>query len=128
MLIGVALSLLDEMDVDVVAYRPERAGEGVEGVVTSIDYTTSEYTTDNIPVITLRQDDGVFRGVRGYHTTLRNDLDKLDLIVGDRLAISYEGKKQTKDGKRTFHSYKVRKASPTTPANAQHVGDDEPPF
>ena len=105
------MSLLDEMDIDVVAYRPENAGEAVEGVVVAIDVTTSEYTTDPIPVITLKTAEGIFRGIRGYHTTLRNDLKKLDLRTGDTLAVMYEGKKKTKDGKRSFHAYKVRKSA-----------------
>lgn len=103
------MSLLDDMDTatEILAFRPERAGESVEGVVVALDVTTSEYTTDDIPVITL-ESDGVLRGVRGYHTTLRNDLAKLNLKVGDTLAIRYDGKKATKDGKRSFHSYVVK--------------------
>lgn len=126
--IGAKLSLLDEMDQDVVAYRPERAGEGVEGVITEIGSTVSEYTTDPIPVITLRQEDGVFRGIRGYHTTLRNDLEKLNLQVGDRLAVVYEGKKATKDGKRSFHAYKVRKAAGAPGFGAGGDAGDVAPF
>lgn len=115
------------MDLDVVAYRPEREGEGVEGEVVAIDVTSSEFTSDAIPVITLKQSDGTYRGVRGYHSTLRGDLEKLDLKVGDTLAIVYGGKKSTRDGKRSYHSYQVRsvKGAPKASAN----GDDLPaPF
>lgn len=119
------MSLLDEMDLDVVAYRPESAGEGVEGVVVALDVTSSEYTTDEIPVITLKTDEGVYRGIRGYHTTLRRELDKLALQVGDRLAVVYEGRKKTKDGKRSFHAYKVRKAAGSSDAG---TADDVAPF
>ncbi|RTL65869.1 MAG: hypothetical protein EKK42_20195 [Pseudonocardiaceae bacterium] len=104
------MSLLDEADVDVVAFRPERAGESVEGVVTYIGVTDSEYTTDEIPVITLKTDDDVLRGIRGYHKNLREDIAKVDLRIGDRLAVRYDGKKPTKDGKRSYHAYTVRKA------------------
>lgn len=105
------MSLLDELNADVIAFRPERAGESVEGEIVALDVTGSEYTTDDIPVITLKDSEGNFRGVRGYHTTLRRDLEKLNIQVGDRLAIRYDGKKQTKDGKRSFHAYTVRKAA-----------------
>lgn len=118
------MSLLDEMDIDVVAYRPENAGEAVEGVVVALDVTTSEYTTESIPVITLKTAEGIYRGIRGYHTTLRNDLRKLEVQVGDTLAVLYEGKKPTKDGKRSFHSYKVRKSA----APASQVDNDRAPF
>lgn len=121
------MSLLDEMDADVVAYRPERAGEGVEGVIVALDVTGSEYTTDEIPVITLKQDDGVFRGIRGYHSTLRRDLNDLELKVGDRLAIVYGGKKQTRDGKRTYHAYTVRKAAGSE-SPASDAASDVAPF
>lgn len=122
------MSLLDELNADVIAFRPERAGESVEGVIVALDVTGSEYTTDDIPVITLKDSDGNLRGVRGYHTTLRRDLEKLNIQVGDQLAIRYEGKKATKDGKRSFHSYTVRKAA--TPAGGSPAADtsDVAPF
>lgn len=114
------MSLINEMDVDVVAFKPERAGESVEGVIVAQDVTSSEYTSDAIPVITLKQADGVYRGLRGYATVLRNELAKLDLEVGDTLAVLYEGKKDTKDQKRSFHSYKVRSIK----AQNKPVADD----
>lgn len=123
------MSLLDELNADVIAYKPERAGESVEGEIVALDVTGSEYTTDDIPVITLKDADGNFRGVRGYHTTLRRDLEKLNIQVGDLLAIRYDGKKQTKDGKRSFHAYTVRKASSAPAAGGgSQAADDEPPF
>jgi hypothetical protein len=102
------LSLLDEMDQDVVAYRPERENEGVEGVIVALDVTGSDYTTDDIPVITLKQDDGVLRGVRAYHSVLRNEINKAGVSVGDRLAIVYLGKKSNQKGTGSYHAYRVR--------------------
>lgn len=124
------MSLLDEMDQDVVAYRPERSGEGVEGVVIALDITGSEYTDEPIPVITVKQDDGVIRGIRGYHSVLRGNLKDADPQVGDRLAIVYEGKKQNRKGTGSYHSYKVRVARGSTAAVAggSQAADDEPPF
>lgn len=111
---------------DVLAYKPERAGESVEGTIVSLDVTSSEYTTDDIPVIIVRQDDGVLRSVRGYHTTLRRDLEKLGLQVGDYLGIRYDGKKQTKDGKRSFHAYTVLGTKATAAAGSD--ASDVAPF
>lgn len=115
---------------DVLAYKPDRAGEAVEGTIVALDVTSSEYTTDDIPVITLRQDDGILRSVRGYHTTLRRDLEKLGLQVGDYLGIRYDGKKQTKDGKRSFHAYTVlgTKATSAVAAGTSDGVDSPPPF
>lgn len=121
------MSLLDEMDIDVVAFKPERPSESVEGVIVALDVTSSEYTSDDIPVITLKQDDGVYRGLRAYATVLRNEIAKLDLEVGDTLAVVYEGKKPTKDGKRSFHSYKVRSVKGSAKPATQD-DDDRAPF
>lgn len=103
------MSLLDEMPdtADIIAFKPERAGESVEGVVVALDITSSEYTSDDIPVITLKDDAGVFRGVRAYHTVLRNELAKHDVAKGDRIAIKYKGKVPTKNGKGSYHSYVI---------------------
>lgn len=120
------MSLINEMDVDVVAFRPERAGESVEGVVVSIDSTTSEYGSYLVPVITLKDADGIYRGIRGYQTVLRNELEKLDLQVGDTLAVLYEGKKPTKDNKRTFHSFKVRSVKGAAAAGNSDTSDVAP--
>ena len=106
------MSLLDEIDenTDVVPFRPEDAGEGVEGRVISIDVTSSEYTTDDIPVINIETPDGVVRQIRGYHSVLRNEIERAAPKVGDTLAVKYNGKKPTKDGKKSFHSYGVKVA------------------
>lgn len=121
------MTLLDEMNADVINFIPERSGESVEGVIVAMDVTSSEYTRDEIPVITLKQADGIYRGVRAFATVLRNELVKLELEVGDTLAVLYEGKKPTKDGKRTFHSYKVRSVKGDS-APASTPSDDVAPF
>lgn len=115
------MSLLDEMDQDVIAYRPERENEGVEGVLIAKDVTTSEFTSDDIPVLTLRQDDDVFRGVRGYHKVLRDEIERANPQIGDRLAIVYLGKKPNKKGTGSYHAYKVRVARGESPAASEDV-------
>lgn len=119
------MSLLDEIDADVIAFKPERAGESVEGEVVALDVTGSEYTEDEIPVITLKDADGVFRGVRGYHSVLRARLADLNLKVGDSLAIRYEGKKQNRKGTGSYHNYSVRKAAGS---QGSASADDVAPF
>lgn len=120
------MSLLDEMDRDVVAYRPEREGEGVEGVVVARDVTDSDYTSEDIPVLTLKQDDGVFRGVRGYHKVLRDEINRADVSVGDRIAIVFEGKKQNKKGTGSYWSYKVRVARGESAGSSDDASDVAP--
>lgn len=117
------------MDIDVVAFRPEREGESVEGVLVARDITTSDYTTDEIPVLTLKQADGVYRGVRGYHQVLRNELEKVDPQIGDTVAIKYLGKLPNKAKTGSYHGYKVRVAhGEVAPSQAAAMVDDEPPF
>ena len=104
------LAGLDSAPEDAPYWKGEKAGDTIAGRVTATDSTTSEYTTDPIPVVYLETDGGGVQSVTAFHTTLRNDIKKLNLQVGDLLAIRYEGKKQTKDGKREFHAYTVRHA------------------
>lgn len=125
------MSLLDEMNQDVIAYRPERPGEGVEGELVARDVTGSDYTSDDIPVLTLKQDDGTLRGVRGYHKVLRDEIARADLNIGDRVAIVFEGKKPNKKNTGTYWGYKVRvQRASSAPAagGGSQAADDEPPF
>ena len=120
------MSLLDDMNADVVAYKPERAGESVEGEIVSLDVTSSEFTDEAIPVIVLKQDDAVYRSVRGYHSVLRARLTEAVPRVGDRLAIKYEGRKQNRKGTGSYHNYTVRLArGSSAPTDA---GADVAPF
>lgn len=101
---------LDQTPDDAPFWKAEKAGDQIAGTVTSISSTTSEYTTDDIPVIYLETEGGGVQSVTAFHTTLRKDLQKFNVQVGDLVAIRYEGKKDTKDGKRSFHAYTVRHA------------------
>lgn len=118
---------IDDSDVEIIAYKPDRSGEGVEGVIISQDITSSEYTSDDIPVLLLETDGGVIRSVRGYHKILRDELTRVKPNNGDRIAIKYFGQKKTKDGKRSFHSYKVALVRASLLSSMPAV-DDEPPF
>lgn len=122
------MSMLDTIDdnTEVIAFKPDTAGEGVEGVVLSRDITSSEYTTDDIPVILLTTDEGVVRSVRGYHSVLRNEINRADPKTGDRIAVKYLGKKPTKDGKKSFHAYKVAVKRADMLSGMRDATDDAP--
>lgn len=115
-----------DQNTDVVSFRPEKAGESVEGTVTAITTTTSEYTSDDIPVIRVKTDEGVIREVRGYHSVLRSRLAERGVAAGDKLGVRYEGQKATKDGKRFFHNYTVVVVK--AEKSADPWGSDTPSF
>jgi hypothetical protein len=100
---------------DTEQWRPTLAGDQVGGVITRISSTASEYTTDEIPVIDIMCPDVTIRQVRAYHTVLRHELNARHLQVGDTVAIRYLGKLPTKDGRKTFHGYKVAHTPSDTP-------------
>jgi hypothetical protein len=79
----------------------------VEGAVTSIDIRRGEY--EPYPVVTIVPDDGKSLAVHAFHTSLKNQLADLDVQVGDRIAILHLGRQRTKDGKREFEGYRVKK-------------------
>jgi len=117
-------------NTDVVSFRPEKDGELVEGTVVALSTTNSEYTSDLIPVIRIQTDEGVVREVRGYHSVLRARLQERNVAVGDKLGVRYDGKKPTKDGKRSYHAYSVVvvKSDETKATNNDPWGGDTPNF
>ena len=84
-------------------WRPE-PGEGIEGVVTETYSFKGKFKDPegNYPVIpgwVLRVDgDDTLWSVAGLHGVLRQEMEKAEAQVGDRVAVLYSGKRATKDG------------------------------
>lgn len=92
---------------DAEAWMPNTAGQGVQGTVVAVGTTTSEYTSEPIPVVTIETDGGDKVRVTGYQSVLRREIEECAPQRGDMFAVKYLGKKTTKDGKREFHAYKA---------------------
>lgn len=115
------------------AWRPD-VGDVVKGTVVAIDSRTGEF--DAYPIITIRDEDGGERAVHAFHTALHQQLGDLDVQVGDEIAVQYRGKQQTRDGKRSYEAYRVKKHTAETarvnwaatpPAGDVPIDTPEPP-
>jgi hypothetical protein len=106
---GEVVDLLDGLGDgdDATAWMPTEAGEGIQGTVISVGRTTSEYTPDPIPVVTIETAAGEKYRITAYQSILRREIEDVDPQRGDLFAAKYLGRKDTKDGKRSFHAYKV---------------------
>lgn len=78
--------------------------------------------------------EGELRSVWMIHTTIAQDFARQQVKTGDKIAVLYEGKKDTKDGSGSYHSYRlaVRRsnapaaAAATPPAERPDFGDEPP--
>lgn len=116
------------------AWRPENAGDGLEGVVVSVDRRSHDNHPDGYPIITVRTANGEDYSIHGMSFVLKEELTKRGLRPGDELAVIYDGKKTSNSG-RQFHSYRVASRQGSAPAPAPRMreapaafADDNPPF
>lgn len=123
---GEVVDLLDGLGEgsDANAWVPTEAGQGIQGTVLAVGTTTSEYTSDPIPVVTLETAAGDKVRVTGYQSVLRREIEEAAPQRGDLFAVKYLGRKSTKDGKREFHAYKAA----TRRGAGSRAGSGKPPF
>ena len=88
------------------AWRWENVGDGVEGVVVSIDTRVHDNHPEGYPIVTVRQEDGTPIAIHGLVTVLKNEINERGLHNGDIFAVIYDGKK-TSGGGRQFHAFRV---------------------
>ena len=87
------------------AWRPS-PGKTLEGTVTEItEYEGGGY--GGYPILTVDAAGGE-KAVHCFHTVLRNELAKLDIQVGEKVAILYGGKQRSKDGSVEYEGYRVK--------------------
>lgn len=96
-------SIRDRISRDAEPWKPDE-GDFVIGVVLDVQTREGEY--GDYLLVTLETDDGREVEVHGFHTTLRNELMKLDPRVGDELAVRYLGKKTSATGA-SYYAYRV---------------------
>ena len=100
-------------------WRPQQAGEGVEGIVQKVNYRITENHPDpGYPIVTIRQADGSLLSVHGMTQVLKNELNDRHLRPGDELAVIYDGTKQSRSG-RNFHAFRVASKQGAAPAQQQ---------
>lgn len=94
-------------------WRPD-PGEGIEGVVIERFEFPSKYKDERtgvkptIPGMVLQVDgDDTPWSVVGLHGVLRQEIEKADPQVGDRVAVIYTGKRPTKDGESEYYHYRM---------------------
>lgn len=124
---GEVVDLLDGLGEgsDAQAWMPTEAGQGIQGTVLAVGTTTSEYTSEPIPVVTLETAAGEKVRVTGYQSVLRREIEEAAPQRGDLFAVKYLGRKSTKDGKREFHAYK---AATRRGGGTRSAGGGKPPF
>lgn len=111
-------------------WRPE-PGEGIEGVVLETFSFPSKYPDmktgikPTIPGLVLQVDgDDTPWSVVGLHGVLRQEIEKADPQVGDRIAVIYTGLRKTKDGDGEYNHYRLairRGNGSVKPVPAQRV-------
>src|ERR1700749_2247450 len=87
-------------------WRPEE-GDSITGKVTNLDLGWSDHQNASYPIVTLEGDDGTLTSVHAFHAVLQSRLKSARPKLGDRLTITFHGKRETKDGKRTVAVYSV---------------------
>lgn len=134
------VSLLDELEstpeesggeyTESEQWRPD-PGDGIEGVVLETFSFPSKYKDSKtgsfpeIPGLVLRVDgDDTPWSVVGLHGVLRQEIEKAEPAVGDRVAVIYTGKRPTKDGESEYYHYRfaIRRGNGSVkPVPAQRV-------
>lgn len=101
------LDLLDEIDEDdSEGWVPETPGEGLQGTVTRVGTTSSDFDDDPVPTVTVETKVGEKFRIIGYGAVLKRELIDNDPQVGDLLAVKYFGEKTIKKGKYAGKPYK----------------------
>lgn len=108
------LDLLDDISEDAgVAWVPATDGDqpdGIQGRVVNrtVIYADDAYGGGEVPLLEIEEKGGEVWSVRGYHTVLRNQIEKNDPEVGDLVAIKYFGPKTPRSGGKDYENYGMK--------------------
>jgi hypothetical protein len=75
-----------EQYTDDIPYWDPAPGDSIVGTLIGVDMRTTKFSSD-VPVLTIRADDGTLTEVWATHTVLRGELKKLKPKVGRPLAL-----------------------------------------
>lgn len=109
--------LLEELDEDFdllgtieedssEGWVPEKVGDGIQGVVTKISETRSDFSDEMAPTVTIETKDGGSFRIIGFGAVLKREIIDADPKPGDLFAVKYFGEKAIKKGKWTGKNYK----------------------
>jgi hypothetical protein len=84
-------------------WKPKQ-GDRVEGRIVSLDTRQGEY--EPYPVVTVESEDGTATAIHAFHDVLRGELAKRRPQVGDRLIVTYFGRKTGNSGT-SYNAYAV---------------------
>jgi hypothetical protein len=125
------------------AWRWEKSGDSVGGVVLSVDTRINDNNPEGYPIVTIRQEDGTDIAIHGFATVLKGKIVEAGLRPGDEFAAIYDGKKTGGAGRqyhdfRTLHEQGQGGAVPVAAPQAQaapagnpwdgQATEDIPPF
>ena len=138
------LSLLDELEnspepeggdyTESEQWRPE-VGDSIEGVVVETYEFPSKYKNakgeyPTIPGLVLKVDgDDDLWSVVGLHTVLRQEIEKAEPQVGDRVAVIYKGKRPSKkdpDVEFEFYRFAIRRGNGSVTPVQRRSSEEKP--
>lgn len=96
-------SLQDRLNRNPEPWKPEE-GDSVLGTVLEVNMRDGGY--DEYPVVALETEDGREMEVHAFHTSLKNDVMKLELRPGDEFGCRYLGKRTSATGA-SYYAYRV---------------------
>jgi len=100
-------NLLDTIEEDSAeGWVPDEVGEGIQGVVTKVSETKSDFSDEMAPTVTIETKEGNSFRIIGYGAVLRREILDADPKPGDLFAVKYFGEKAIKKGKWTGKNYK----------------------
>lgn len=105
--------LLDTLnDAGAPAWVPDEAGEGVQGIVTSVSDQEDEFNPgEKVPVVTIEMADGEKVRVIGFGSVLRREIADADAQPGDTFAVKYFGEREILKGRWAGKNYKLYKVA-----------------
>lgn len=108
-------AMLDQVEQEIHAWIPN-PGDKVFGQVSDIS-ESQEGDFGAYPIVLIKTPSGKFIHVHCFHTILRREIERRvsrgQLVIGDYLAIKYEGQGEAKGGKEAARIYRVAIRRPT---------------
>lgn len=84
--------------------------DGIQGRIVNVStiYSDEAYGGGEVPLLEIEEADGHVWSVRGYHTVLKNQIERNAPQVGDRVALKYFGPKTPKKGGKDYENYGMK--------------------
>lgn len=99
------LDLSDLLDRRVKGWRPQ-PGEKLIGQVVNIETAGEDSPFGSYPLLTILKPDGDLIRVHCFHTVLKNEIRRKNVVPGTRLGIKYDGRREGRDFG-SFEAYTV---------------------